>query len=177
MILVLLGMLTYAALVLETGGGSWSLPIAAMPQFVYLAAAVAAMRVGGAGGILAGAIAGVPADVIQGGPLGLNVVLLANLTFLSQCLTSRRSGGSQIGAAALVLVYVSFAGASSTILRDVLAARITDVRPVCFVSVSRAGGTAAVYLLVVAASRVLVWSVRLMIPKRPMAVDRPRWAQ
>ncbi|MGD9855790.1 MAG: rod shape-determining protein MreD [Planctomycetaceae bacterium] len=176
MIVLLLGLSTYAALVIETSSGLWSLPVSTMPQFLFLVAAVAALRCRGAGAIAWAVIAGLPADVAHGGPLGLNVVLLANLTFLSQLICTRRPADSVMLSAAFVLIYVSAAGAGSVILHDVLSAHVPDLRVVWTSAFSRAGGTAAVYLVVATASTLLIRTAGWIIPRRSIASDRPRWA-
>ncbi len=181
MIVLGLLLLSFAAFVLETSAGSWPLPAATMPQFLFLVAAVAALRCRGGGAIFWAVIAGLLADVVHGGPLGLNIVLLANLTFLAQLFGTRQPTDSAVAAvftsAAFVLIYVAIAGFGGIALRDVLMAQVPKLLPLGRSAVSRAGGTVAIYVLVAGTWALLARSLRLMIPQRTLATDRPRWAQ
>ena len=156
-----LAVLTYAAMVLDTGCGSWSVPTSAMPQFLYLTAAVAALTYRGTGAVLWAVVTGLLADVVHGGPLGLHVVLLANLTFLSQLGGARKSRNSLVTSAAFILLYVAIAGFGGLILREAFAGRAMAIGPFTNVAVSRAGGTVAVYLLVMTTWRVMRRSLRI----------------
>lgn len=177
MILLVLAILSYVALVLDSGCGSWELPASTVPQFLYLAAAVSVLFCRGAGAVVLAAIAGLLSDVVQGGPLGLNVVLLANLSFLAQLTGARQWRDSVITLAAFILVYVGIAGFGSVALRDVLSSRTPDLPYTGTSALSRAGGTVAAYLVLMALRGIASKSLRLVVPRRALAADRPKWAQ
>lgn len=177
MILLVLAVLSYVALVLETGSGSWSLPAATMPQFVFLTAAVAVLACRGTGAIVWAVIAGLFADVVYGTALGLHVVILANVSFLTQLAGARRWRESTLTAAAFVMIYVAIAGFASVAVGGVLMSQIPDLARLSIASISRAGGTAAVYLVVMLLRAMSVRSLRLVVPRRNVSPDRPNWAQ
>jgi len=177
MILLVLAVLSYVALVLDSGCGSWSLPASTVPQFLYLASAVAVLTCRGAGAIIGAAVAGLLGDVVGGGPMGLNVVLLANLSFLSQMAGARQWRDSVVTSSAFILVYVGIAGFGGVVIRDVLSVRAPDFAFVGIGAVSRAGGTVAVYLIVMMVWGIAVKSIRLIFSRRTVAADRPKWAR
>ncbi|MBX3436287.1 MAG: rod shape-determining protein MreD [Planctomycetaceae bacterium] len=176
MIILMLGILTYSALVMETGRGAWFVPAETMPQLLFLVAAIAALRCRGAGAIVWAVVTGLLADVVQGGPLGLHCVLLANLTFLSQMVGMRRFRGTVITAAAAILVYVAIAGFVGSGLRALLTSRALEWQSLGISAVSRAGGTAVVYLLVMIIAALVVRMVRLIF-RRGVPSERPAWAR
>ncbi len=170
-------LLAYLSLVLEIASGSWPLPAATAPQFLYLAAAVAALNCRGGGAIVWAVIAGLLADVAHGSPLGGNVVLLANLTFLAQLLGARQRTDSAVISAAFVLLYVAVAGFSSVALQNALMAQTPEFRSLSAAAISRAGGTAAIYVLFAGTGGLMARSARLIVPRRTIATDRPNWAR
>ncbi len=169
--------LTYVAFVLETAIGHWSLPGATVPQFMFLTAALAVLWCPGSTAIFWAVVAGLFADVAGGGPMGLNVVLLANLAFVAQMACGRQSSDSIFTSAAFILLFVTFAGFASQALHHVLTGGSPGMRLIGVSSVSRAGGTTAVYLIIAMTWVTLAHMARLLLPARTVTPGRPRWAQ
>jgi len=169
--------LAYIAFVLETAGGTWSLPGSTVPQFIFLTAAVGVLWFPGSTAIVWAVIAGLLADVVSGGPMGLNVVLLANLAFMAQMAGARRSSDSVFTSAAFVLLFVTFAGFASQTLQHVLAGGSPGVRLIGLSSVSRAGGTVALFLAAMTCWGITWRGVRLVRPSRTPISGRPSWAR
>ena len=177
MILLMLAIFSYAALALDAGCGSWGFPASTVPQFLYLVAAVSVLLCRGAGAIVGAIVVGIFADVIHGGPLGISVVLLANLSFLSQLVGARHWRNSLMISAAFILIYVATAGFASETAREVLKARLPEFGMVSTAAISRAGGTVVVYLIVMTLWGLAARSIRRVIPRRTIVADRPTWAQ
>ncbi len=169
--------LTYIAFVLETAGGTWSLPGATVPQFMFLAAALGVLWCPGSTAIFCAVMAGLLADVVGGGPLGLNVVLLANLAFIAQMAGGRQSSDSIFTSAAFVLLFVTFAGFASQTLQHVLGGGSPGVRLIGVAAASRAGGTTAMYLIAAMGWALLARGRRFILPSRAVTTGRPKWAQ
>ncbi|MCA9075813.1 MAG: rod shape-determining protein MreD [Planctomycetaceae bacterium] len=175
-LLFLIG-LTYLAFVLETAGGTWSLPGSTLPQFMFLAAALGVLWCPGSTAVIWAALCGLLADIVSGAPLGLNVVLLANLAFISQMAGSRQSSAYVFSAAAFVFLFATSAGIASQTLKHVLAGASPGLNLISLASASRAGGTTALFLSAAIVWTLLTRSVRVVLPSRRVASSRPKWAR
>jgi cell shape-determining protein MreD len=175
--LLFLASFCYLALVLDASGGLWSLPAGTTPQFLFLASAISVLWCKGAGAIFCSVVAGVFADVVQGAPLGLNVVLLANLAFLAQSLGAGRSRDSVVTSAAFVLIYVALAGFGSIVAHEILSGVVPDPGRACLFAASRAGGTAAIFLFVAGPWRISLRTAELVLSRPAVHSDRPSWAR
>ncbi len=175
-LLFLIG-LTYIAFVLETAGGTWSLPGSTVPQFMFLAAALGVLWCPGSTAIIWAALSGLLADIVSGGPIGLNVVLLANLAFIAQMAGGRQASESIFTASAFVFLFATFAGFASQSLQHVLAGASPGIKLIGLTSASRAGGTTALFLVTAIGWTLLTRGVRVVMPSRPVASGRPKWAR
>lgn len=175
-LLFLIG-LTYIAFVLETAGGTWSLPGSTLPQFMLLAAALGVLWCPGSTAIIWAALCGVLADIVSGAPLGLNVVLLANIAFISKMVGSQQTSDSIFTASAFVFLFATFAGTASLTLQHVLAGESPGLKLIGLTSASRAGGTTTLFLFAAIIWTLLTRSVRGIFPSRAVASGRPKWAR
>jgi cell shape-determining protein MreD len=175
--LLFLASFCYVALVLDASGGLWSLPAGTTPQFLFLASAISVLCCKGAGAILWSVAAGLLADVVQGAPLGLNVVLLANLAFLAQSLGAGGSRDAVVTSAAFVLIYVALAGFASIAAHEILSGVAPHPGRACLFAASRAGGTAAIYLLVAGSWRMSLRAAELILSRPNVHSDRSSWAR
>ncbi|MCA9023870.1 MAG: rod shape-determining protein MreD [Planctomycetaceae bacterium] len=169
--------LTYVAFVMETSAGTWALPGSTIPQFLFLTVGLGVLWFRGATPIVWAAVAGLLADVVGGSPVGLNVVLLANLAFIAQMAGARQSSESVFTSAAFVFLFVTGAGFASLTLQQILTGQSPGIQLIGFSSASRAGGATAVFLIAALGWAAIARGVRIMIPSRSVTSGRPKWAR
>lgn len=168
--------LTYAALVFDASSQAWNLPTGTAPQFLLMTAALALLLCDGTGAIFWAAATGLLIDSSTRGPLGLNVVLLANLTFFGQLFGLRGLRDSIFASGAVIWVYVTVAASISLMLRSVLFAEPGDVALLAQIAAGRAGGSVAVFLLVMLTSRTIRRALRLVLPSANVGGELRGWA-
>jgi rod shape-determining protein MreD len=173
---LLLLLLTYGALVLDAGSSAWDLPAGTAPQFLLMAAAIALLVCPGAGAILWAAIAGLLSDALSSGPPGLNVVLLSNLAFFAQLVGTRSMRDSAFAGGAVLWVFVTLAALASLLLRCLLAGTPVDLSYLAQYAAGRAGGGAAIFLVVMLSAKALRRSVRFVLPSTKVGDGRRGWA-
>ena len=144
---------------------------------MFLAAALGVLWCPGSTAVIWAALCGLLADIVSGAPLGLNVVLLANLAFISQMAGSRQSSAYVFSAAAFVFLFATSAGIASQTLKHVLAGASPGLNLISLASASRAGGTTALFLSAAIVWTLLTRSVRVVLPSRRVASSRPKWAR
>lgn len=169
-------LLTYVALVLDAGSGGWALPEGTAPQFLLMAAAIALLLCDGAVAIFWAAGIGLLSDALSSGPMGLNVVLLANLAFFSQLFSTRSLRDSAFASGAVVWVFVTLAAASSLLLRSLLHGDAIDIAYLGQYAAGRAGGSAALFLMVMLSWKTVSRSLRFVLPSAKVGGERRGWA-
>jgi rod shape-determining protein MreD len=173
---LLLLLLTYVALVLDAGSSAWALPAGTAPQFLLMSAAIPLLVCPGAGAIFWAAIVGLLSDALSSGPPGLNVVLLANLAFFAQVFGIRSLRDSAFAGGAVVWVFVTLAALTSLLLRCLLAGAPIDLPYLAQYAAGRAGGSAAVFLVMMLSAKALRRSLRFVLPSTRVGESRRGWA-
>jgi len=168
--------LAYLGLVLDAGSSQWSLPPGTAPCFLLLVASLALLMIDGAGAIFWAAVIGLMCDAISRGPMGLNVVLLANLVFFAQAFGTRSLRKSAFAGAGVVWVFVTLAALSSLLLRHLLDGAPIDLAYLSQYAAGRAGGSAAIFLTVMLTAKIAVRSVRFVLPSARVGGERRGWA-
>lgn len=173
---VFLALLTYAAFIGDAGSGSWSLPAGTAPQFLLMVAAVALLNCRGAMAIVWAVIAGLLIDSLSTGPMGLNVVLLANLVFFGQIFGTRAVRDSVFASGAAVWVFVTVASFSGVALQTILAGQPIDLKYLSQYAAGRAGGTVAIVMVVLLSLKTTRTCLRWVFPSVKVRGERGRWA-
>lgn len=172
---VFLLMLTYAALILDAGSSGWSLPHGTAPQFLFMTAGIALLLCDGAAAIFWAALIGGLSDVLARGPLGLNIVLLANLAFFAQMFGTRSVRDSAFAGGGVIWAFVTLALFCSLALRGALYGESVDAAYLSQYAAGRAGGSVVLFLVVMLSWKVLNRSLRFVLPSAKVGGERQGW--
>lgn len=167
--------LSYVALVLDAGSGRWGLGAGTAPHFLFLVAALALLWCESIAAIVwAGAI-GILSDAVSGAPLGLNVVLLANLAFFAQIFGMRSAKDSVFASGGVIWALSTLAIASSLAVQAVLHGQSLEPAWLLRYAAGRAGANAALFVAIMLTWKTTAGGIRMIVPSVRVGRDRRGW--
>jgi cell shape-determining protein MreD len=167
--------LTYAALILDASSSNWSLPQGTAPQFLFMTAGIALLLCEGSATIFWAALIGGLSDALARGPLGLNIVLLANLAFFAQIFGTHSLRNSAFGGGGMIWAFVTLALFGSLSLRSLLHGDPINAAYLGQYAAGRAGGSVALFLVVMFSWKLLSRSLRFVLPSVQAGSERQGW--
>jgi cell shape-determining protein MreD len=163
------------AMVLDAGSSRWSLPEGTAPHFLCLAASVSLLLCEGSGAVIWCALIGFLVDALSNGPLGLNVILLANLAFFAQLSGTFSSRHSAFASAGVVWGFGTLALLGNVLLKALLSGAAIDLVWMSRYAGGRAGAGVALFLGFVLSCKLLAQSFRLVIPSTRVGTQQRGW--
>lgn len=152
----------YAAAVLETGPAGWTSHTGMMICPLYLLACLAAWTNAPVGAALWGGVAGLVADTLTTGPLGIETVLVATLAWAAASWRVRHQWHSLLAFSVFSVTVIAGMSLCSRLVHVAMSDQELDVAELVLTSAGAAIATALCGLALMAAGRALNRATRTL---------------